>query len=230
MQKDVPLPIPSVVSLDLSSFDCKAVGATLSEDSKTIFADQKYYISIAPMLDYTHQFFWAFSLTEGGSSDNFLWRDTKDVFGYGKCPSWSDGTTCGLPTYGTELCFRLSGYDVPTTDADQDRINTEKTGNGGDGIVGDDVRESGAWSAEKQALEDEAIKVLRANSLSIVQTMSNEEQKVTDLPPEGEDEESEETPAWVIPIAVIFSLFCIAVIVVAVISMRRDRARREERF
>lgn len=224
----VALPVPPVVTLDISSALCTVVGAQEDVDGSLKMVDQTYYLTVAPLTHVTNQFYWSFSKTTNGQT--FKWRDMKDLFGFGLCPTWTDGNKCGLPTRGTDMCFKLLGSSAQTTEMDTVYMVTAQTSNGGDGEIGSDTREGGAWDPAKAQAEEEALVILRENAKLILADLTETEEQVTTISENsevkiaGESEESDwHNDSWVIPVSVTLAIFGALVVVLVVVLVAHSR-------
>eukprot|EP01127_Copromyxa_protea_P011653 TRINITY_DN294_c0_g1_i1.p1 TRINITY_DN294_c0_g1~~TRINITY_DN294_c0_g1_i1.p1 ORF type:complete len:1674 (-),score=432.23 TRINITY_DN294_c0_g1_i1:61-4824(-) len=218
----VLLPVPQVITLDISKINCKLIGAYENVDSSILVADQTYYITVSPKVDVTNQFYWSFSKSTNG--ETFQWRDTKDLFGLSKCPTWTKGDECGIPTAGTDLCFKLLGSKAVTSEADRTYMGVAQTSQTSEGI-GNDAREGGvAWSPEQEAEEERVTAILRANAKLILEDLGVSTPEETSISEASdikiESEEREKNDAWILPVAIVAAIAGTALIVgvIAVIT------------
>jgi hypothetical protein len=96
-----------LLRLNVAPFRCFLSGARLGP-SGFVDGDETYWLTLSSFTnDLTKPLmYWGFSSSDNGHE--FLWKDPDAILS-DKCPTWTDGTTCGVDTYGTDMCFRILG-------------------------------------------------------------------------------------------------------------------------
>lgn len=194
--------------------------------TKIINSDEKYYVAVTPVLDFeegNNIFYWAFSKSTNG--ETFLWKDKTDLLGsgevlcslctdtLGKCSTWTKGTSCGMVTAGTDLCFQLLGWSSPVADEDIFMFDQPQLSNDGDGVVGSESDETRVLSDEEELERQEIAKYLRDLTEEIARGLDQEAELISDI---------NGTPSWVFPVVVSASLLVfLATICIAIAVMMK---------
>jgi len=203
-----------LLRLNVSSYRCFLSGAH-EEPSGWVNSDETYWLTVSSFSNSVDKplLYWGFSYSKNG--DEFQWKDPANYFQQGLCPKYTNGTKCGLDTYGTDMCFRFLGYEMDTVATDRYFAATLPLSGDEDGTFATDDRSPTVFTPEgEQSQEDQKGDIgdnLNDNKNTYGGPKDIQEGDINDL----------EILAYVIPLVAFFTVLGILLILSAVAAWQR---------
>jgi len=216
--------VGAITKLDLE-IPCHVVGGSLNEAKEIVSEKETYYITVFPRLDYGNKGdLWRWSLSTSTNGDHFMYRDNAHIFrsltGDKTCTKWTDGTTCGFHFDGyTDLCFQIEGSTSDTTSSDSQYLDIPNMAV--KEWPGIDIGHEKLLLSEESEIRKNVSARATENYATIEVTTSKEAVVHVSIG----------TPAWVIPVAVVFGVLGVAVVVTLIVFVvLKTKPAETERF
>eukprot|EP01127_Copromyxa_protea_P010250 TRINITY_DN2485_c0_g1_i1.p1 TRINITY_DN2485_c0_g1~~TRINITY_DN2485_c0_g1_i1.p1 ORF type:complete len:1772 (+),score=339.78 TRINITY_DN2485_c0_g1_i1:19-5334(+) len=202
-----------LIRLNVSAARCFLSGAH-EEPSGFVHSNETYWLTVTSFTNNLKKplLYWGFSETKNG--EEFRWKDPADYLGKGLCPTFSPGTTCGVETFGVDMCFRFIGYEFDTTEQDRYFASSLPLGDKDDGEFGDGRSPTGYTPGQEEVQDGQRDEVKD----------NKDENAVTYGPPtevDVGDINDLEFLAYVIPLIAFFTIFGVVVVLIGLAAWQR---------